>query len=186
MGHFFCIGTTDGHHPVSHPDTSLSCLPGRGQLKEEKNPWDRKQREVRVCLGMCSFPLISLEKYSSEIGGVHHMQEKMFYEKHKESQQALKSNERKPVTSLELLFPEACALEKQQRATMDVKKPQRIPLKTISSPNESEIAGIENDGEGFGALEEAEAVQQSQAEPVANYGKFVTELMSASARKLTS
>lgn len=29
--------------------------------------------DLTVCLGMVSFPLFSLEKYSGEIGGVHHM-----------------------------------------------------------------------------------------------------------------
>lgn len=37
MGHLFCIGLTDGHHPVSHPDTSLSCLPARNQLEKRRH-----------------------------------------------------------------------------------------------------------------------------------------------------
>ncbi|XP_032383971.1 clathrin light chain B isoform X3 [Etheostoma spectabile] len=49
------------------------------------------------------------------------------------------------------------------------------PAAAFLAQQESEIAGIENDGEGFGALEEAEAVQQSQAEPVANYDGFDDE-----------
>ena len=32
--------------------------------------------DLTVCLGMVSVPLISLEKYSNETGGVHHMDEK--------------------------------------------------------------------------------------------------------------
>lgn len=36
MGHVFCISVADGHHPVSYPDTSLSCLAARGQLEKKK------------------------------------------------------------------------------------------------------------------------------------------------------
>ncbi|XP_039668744.1 clathrin light chain B isoform X3 [Sander vitreus] len=49
------------------------------------------------------------------------------------------------------------------------------PAAAFLAQQESEIAGIENDGEGFGALEEAEVVQQSQPEPVANYDGFGEE-----------
>lgn len=38
MGHVFCISVADGHHPVSYPDTSLSCLAARGQLEKRKRP----------------------------------------------------------------------------------------------------------------------------------------------------
>lgn len=47
------------------------------------------------------------------------------------------------------------------------------PAAAFLAQQESEIAVIENDGDGFGALEEAEGQPQ-----LANYGKFVTELMS--------
>lgn len=60
------------------------------------------------------------------------------------------------------------------------------PAAAFLAQQESEIAGIENDGEGFGALEGAEDEQPSQPEPTANYGKFVTELMSAWANRQTS
>uniref|UniRef100_A0A3B3U6K7 Clathrin light chain n=1 Tax=Poecilia latipinna TaxID=48699 RepID=A0A3B3U6K7_9TELE len=43
------------------------------------------------------------------------------------------------------------------------------PAAAFLAQQESEIAGIENDGEGFGALEGADDVQPSQT---ANYGKF--------------
>lgn len=46
------------------------------------------------------------------------------------------------------------------------------PAAAFLAQQESEIAGIENDGEGFGALEEAE-VQQPQ--PAANYDGFGDE-----------
>ncbi|XP_028445686.1 clathrin light chain B isoform X1 [Perca flavescens] len=49
------------------------------------------------------------------------------------------------------------------------------PAAAFLAQQESEIAGIENDGEGFGSLEEAEVVQQSQPEPVANYDGFGEE-----------
>lgn len=61
------------------------------------------------------------------------------------------------------------------------------PAAAFLAQQESEIAGIENDGEGFGSLEAAEDEQPPQPEPepepAANYGKL--ELMSASANKLT-
>ena len=69
------------------------------------------------------------------------------------------------------------------------------PAAAFLAQQESEIAGIENDGEGFGSLEAAEDEQPEQPEqppqpepepepePPANYGKL--ELMSASANKLT-
>lgn len=46
MGHVLCIGVADGHHPVSHTDTSLSCLPTRGQL--QKGNKDRRQRYMKT------------------------------------------------------------------------------------------------------------------------------------------
>ncbi|XP_034739625.1 clathrin light chain B isoform X3 [Etheostoma cragini] len=49
------------------------------------------------------------------------------------------------------------------------------PAAAFLAQQESEIAVIENDGEGFGALEEAEVVQQSQPELVANYDGFDDE-----------
>ncbi len=59
------------------------------------------------------------------------------------------------------------------------------PAAAFLAQQESEIAGIENDGDGFGALEGADGEQSSSPQP-ANYGKFVTELMSASASRRTS
>lgn len=35
VGHVFCIGVTNGHNPVAHTNTSLSCLPTWGQLEGE-------------------------------------------------------------------------------------------------------------------------------------------------------
>lgn len=58
------------------------------------------------------------------------------------------------------------------------------PAAAFLAQQESEIAGIENDGEGFGALEGAGGHQPSPPQSV-NYGKFVTELMWASAGKQT-
>lgn len=49
------------------------------------------------------------------------------------------------------------------------------PAAAFLAQQESEIAGIENDGEAFGALEGA-GIQQPQT---ANYGKFVPELTAA-------
>ena len=60
------------------------------------------------------------------------------------------------------------------------------PAAAFLAQQESEIAGIENDGEGFGALEGADDQQSPEPQPAANYGKFLTELTSASACKLTS
>lgn len=54
------------------------------------------------------------------------------------------------------------------------------PAAAFLAQQESEIAGIENDGEGFGALEGTDGQQSSQPQ-TANYGKFVTELVSDSA-----
>lgn len=54
------------------------------------------------------------------------------------------------------------------------------PAAAFLAQQESEIAGIENDGEGFGALEGADGQQSSQPQ-TANYGKFVTVLVSDSA-----
>lgn len=56
------------------------------------------------------------------------------------------------------------------------------PAAAFLAQQESEIAGIENDGEGFGALEAADGQQSPQPQP-SNYGKFVTELMSDSVSK---
>lgn len=53
------------------------------------------------------------------------------------------------------------------------------PAAAFLAQQESEIAGIENDGEGFGALEGADDQQSSEPEPV-NYGKFETELANVS------
>lgn len=50
------------------------------------------------------------------------------------------------------------------------------PAAAFLAQQESEIAVIENDGEGFGTLEGAGGLQPSLS---ANYGKFVTELMLA-------
>lgn len=47
------------------------------------------------------------------------------------------------------------------------------PAAAFLAQQESEIAGIENDGDGFGALEGADGEQSSPPQP-ANYGKFVT------------
>lgn len=49
------------------------------------------------------------------------------------------------------------------------------PAAAFLAQQESEIAGIENDGEGFGSLEGAGGQLPSQLQP-ANYGKFVSEL----------
>lgn len=59
------------------------------------------------------------------------------------------------------------------------------PAAAFLAQQESEIAGIENDGEGFGALEGADGQPSSQPQ-AANYGKFVIELMSALASKQLS
>lgn len=56
------------------------------------------------------------------------------------------------------------------------------PAAAFLALQESEIAGIENDGEGFEAPEGADGQQSSQPQP-ANYGKFVTGLMSGSVSK---
>lgn len=36
VGHVLCVGVADGHHPVSHPNTGLSCLSAWSQLEETK------------------------------------------------------------------------------------------------------------------------------------------------------
>lgn len=51
------------------------------------------------------------------------------------------------------------------------------PAAAFLAQQESEIAGIENDGEGFGVLEGADNQPPCQSQS-ANYGKFMTELMS--------
>lgn len=45
------------------------------------------------------------------------------------------------------------------------------PAAAFLAQQESEIAGIENDGDGFGALEGAGS-QPPPQQPPANYGKF--------------
>ena len=52
------------------------------------------------------------------------------------------------------------------------------PAAAFLAQQESEIAGIENDDEGFGALEGADGQQLARPD---DYGKFVTELTSAPA-----
>lgn len=37
VGHILGIGVTDGDHPVSHPDSGLSCLSTRCKLEENNN-----------------------------------------------------------------------------------------------------------------------------------------------------
>lgn len=54
------------------------------------------------------------------------------------------------------------------------------PAAAFLAQQESEIAGIENDGEGCEAPEGAGGEQSSQPEPAANYGKFGTGLMPGS------
>lgn len=54
------------------------------------------------------------------------------------------------------------------------------PAAAFLAQQESEIAGIENDNDGFGALEEADSLQASHPQTV-NYGKFMTKLMLKSA-----
>ncbi|XP_059201898.1 clathrin light chain B isoform X2 [Centropristis striata] len=49
------------------------------------------------------------------------------------------------------------------------------PAAAFLAQQESEIAGIENDGEGFGALEAAEDEEPSQPEPTVNYDGFEEE-----------
>lgn len=54
------------------------------------------------------------------------------------------------------------------------------PAAAFLAQQESEIAGIENDAGGFGALEGADGEQTSPTEPTpSNYGKFTAELTSA-------
>lgn len=50
------------------------------------------------------------------------------------------------------------------------------PAAAFLAQQESEIAGIENDNDGFGALEDADSVQASHPQTV-NYGKLMSELM---------
>lgn len=52
------------------------------------------------------------------------------------------------------------------------------PAAAFLAQQESEIAGIENDSEGFGALDEADSQPLSQPQS-ANYGKFMSRLMAA-------
>lgn len=52
------------------------------------------------------------------------------------------------------------------------------PAAAFLAQQESEIAGIENDGEGFGALDGADSLTLSQPQS-ANYGKFTSRLMTA-------
>lgn len=60
------------------------------------------------------------------------------------------------------------------------------PAAAFLAQQESEIAGIENDGDGFGALEGADEPQPPAQPPSANYGKFDTELAPAPASQQTS
>lgn len=50
------------------------------------------------------------------------------------------------------------------------------PAAAFLAQQESEIAGIENDGEGFGAPDGADSQPPSQPQS-ANYGKFMSQLM---------
>lgn len=52
------------------------------------------------------------------------------------------------------------------------------PAAAFLAQQESEIAGIENDGEGFGALDGAESQPPSEPQ-TANYGEFMSRLTSA-------
>ncbi|XP_060904655.1 clathrin light chain B isoform X1 [Labrus mixtus] len=49
------------------------------------------------------------------------------------------------------------------------------PAAAFLAQQESEIAGIENDGEGFGALEEADGEQPSEPQSSSNYDDFAEE-----------
>ncbi len=61
------------------------------------------------------------------------------------------------------------------------------PAAAFLAQQESEIAGIENDGEGFGELEGAGEEEPPEPQPANfDYGKFVIELMLATASKHTS
>lgn len=51
------------------------------------------------------------------------------------------------------------------------------PAAAFLAQQESEIAGIENDGEGFGALDGADSQPPSQPQST-NYGEFMSQLMS--------
>lgn len=51
------------------------------------------------------------------------------------------------------------------------------PAAAFLAQQESEIAGIENDSEGFGVLDGADSQPQSQPQS-ASYGKFMSQLMS--------
>ena len=59
------------------------------------------------------------------------------------------------------------------------------PAAAFLAQQESEIAGIENDGDGFGTLEGADEQQPAEQQQT-NYGKFVTELTLATASNPTS
>lgn len=51
------------------------------------------------------------------------------------------------------------------------------PAAAFLAQQESEIAGIENDSEGFGVLDGADSQPLSQPQS-ASYGKFMSQLMS--------
>lgn len=51
------------------------------------------------------------------------------------------------------------------------------PAAAFLAQQESEIAGIENDGDGFSALDGPDSQPPSQLQSV-NYGKFMSQLMS--------
>lgn len=57
------------------------------------------------------------------------------------------------------------------------------PAAAFLAQQESEIAGIENDGEGFGAEEGADG-QQSSPPPSVDYGELAPELMSVPVSEL--
>lgn len=48
MSHVLCVGLTDGHYPVSDPNTSLSCLTPWGQLEEK-----HRERNYTEVTGIC-------------------------------------------------------------------------------------------------------------------------------------
>lgn len=48
MGHVFCVGVVDGHHPVSHTHTGLSCFPTWGQLDRRRQKLDAHDLRERL------------------------------------------------------------------------------------------------------------------------------------------
>lgn len=49
VGHILCVSVTNGHHPVSNTDSSLSCLSARRQLKERENTKRRLEEKHVSC-----------------------------------------------------------------------------------------------------------------------------------------